>query len=66
MQDIVIDYCSSLMQKAVDQASLRGNKLQAEDILFLMRKDPRKFARCKELLTMNEEIKQARKVQSTP
>ena len=30
-------------------------------IVFLIRKDPRKFARVKDLLTMNEELKRARK-----
>lgn len=38
MQDIVVEYCTTLLQKAVDQASLRGAKLQPEDILFLLRK----------------------------
>uniref|UniRef100_A0A3B4B529 Uncharacterized protein n=1 Tax=Periophthalmus magnuspinnatus TaxID=409849 RepID=A0A3B4B529_9GOBI len=32
-----------------------------QDIVFLIRKDPRKFARVKDLLTMNEELKRARK-----
>jgi maltose-binding protein MalE len=33
----------------------------AEDIVFLVRKDQRKYARVKDLLTMNEELKKARK-----
>lgn len=32
-----------------------------EDIIFIIRKDPKKFARVKELLTMSEELRQARK-----
>ena len=36
-------------------------KVQAEDIIFLVRKEPKMYARVKELLTMNEELKKARK-----
>lgn len=39
----------------------RPGRIQVEDIIFLVRKDPRKYARVKDLLTMNEELKKARK-----
>ncbi len=39
----------------------RTGRVQVEDIVFLVRKDHRKFARVKDLLTMNEELKKARK-----
>ena len=39
----------------------RTGRVQVEDIVFLVRKDMRKFARVKDLLTMNEELKKARK-----
>ncbi|CAK9814371.1 Transcription initiation factor TFIID subunit 13 [Anthophora plagiata] len=39
----------------------RTGRVQVEDIVFLVRKDPRKYARVKDLLTMNEELKKARK-----
>lgn len=39
----------------------RQNKVQIEDLMFLLRKDPRKYARAKDLLIMNEELKKARK-----
>ena len=39
----------------------RQGRVQVEDIVFLIRKDPRKFARVKDLLTMNEGLKRARK-----
>lgn len=62
VEDIAVDYCSSLMRKAMDQGAMRGAKgLNFEDILFVLRKDERKFERGKELLAKNEEIKQARK-----
>ncbi|CAB0015989.1 unnamed protein product [Nesidiocoris tenuis] len=39
----------------------RTGRVQVEDIIFLVRKDPRKYARVRDLLTMNEELKKARK-----
>ncbi|KAK3001750.1 hypothetical protein RJ639_021994 [Escallonia herrerae] len=60
VEDIVVEYVTDLVHKAQDFASKRG-KLLTEDFLFLVRKDPLKFNRCTELLSMNEELKQARK-----
>ncbi|XP_068641818.1 transcription initiation factor TFIID subunit 13 [Aristolochia californica] len=60
VEDIVVEYVTDLVHKAQDTASKRG-KLLTEDFLFLIRKDPPKFHRCTELLSMNEELKQARK-----
>lgn len=60
VEDVLVDYITDMMHKAQDVASRRG-KLTTEDIMFLVRKDPRKFARVKELLAMNEELKRARK-----
>lgn len=39
----------------------RSGRVQVEDIVFLVRKDAKKYARVKELLMMNEELKKARK-----
>lgn len=39
----------------------KQNKVQIEDLMYLLRKDPRKYARAKDLLIMNEELKKARK-----
>jgi transcription initiation factor TFIID subunit 13 len=39
----------------------RAGRVQVEDILHLVRKDSKKYARVKDLLTMNEELKKARK-----
>ena len=41
-------------------ASKRG-KLQTEDLIFLIRKDRKKYARAKELLGMYDELKRAKK-----
>ncbi|KAI3502754.1 hypothetical protein L1887_31039 [Cichorium endivia] len=60
MEDIVMEYVTDMAHKAQDIASKRG-KLLTEDFLFLIRNDLPKVNRCKELLSMNEELKQARK-----
>ena len=39
----------------------RQGRVQVEDIVFLIQKDPRKFTRVKDLLTMNDDLKRARK-----
>ena len=39
----------------------RPGRISVEDIIFLIRKDPKKYSRVKELLIMNEELRKARK-----
>ena len=39
----------------------RVGRIAVEDIIFLIRKDPKKYSRVKELLLMNEELRKARK-----
>ncbi|OAY67519.1 Transcription initiation factor TFIID subunit 13 [Ananas comosus] len=60
VEDIVVEYVTDLVHKAQNVASKRG-KLLTDDFLYLIRKDSRKLHRCTELLSMNEELKQARK-----
>ncbi|XWS44102.1 hypothetical protein CRYUN_Cryun15aG0015900 [Craigia yunnanensis] len=60
MEDIVVEYVTDLAHKAQDIGSKRG-KLSVEDFLHLIRKDLPKLNRCTELLSMQEELKQARK-----
>ncbi|KAF5807911.1 putative transcription factor Hap3/NF-YB family [Helianthus annuus] len=60
VEDIVVEYVTAMVHKAQDIASKRG-KLLTEYFLFSIRKDLPKLNRCKELLSMNEELKQARK-----
>ncbi|EFJ18208.1 hypothetical protein SELMODRAFT_106159 [Selaginella moellendorffii] len=61
MEDMMIEYITDMVHKAQEVSSKRG-KLTTEDVMFLVRKDIRKYARVKELLSMNEELKRARKV----
>ncbi|RVE70273.1 hypothetical protein OJAV_G00062200 [Oryzias javanicus] len=59
LEDQVIEFITEMTHKAMSFG--RQGRVQVEDIVFLIRKDPRKFARVKDLLTMNEELKRARK-----
>lgn len=59
LEDLVIQYISEITYKAMEVG--KAGRVTVEDILFLMRKDARKYTRVKELLLMNEELKKARK-----
>ena len=55
----MIEFITETTHKCMDIG--RTGRIQVEDIIFLVRKDPKKYSRVKELLTMNEELKKARK-----
>ncbi|XP_059618639.1 transcription initiation factor TFIID subunit 13 [Phlebotomus argentipes] len=59
LEDLVIEFITETTHRAMEIG--RTGRVQVEDIVFLVRKDPRKYARVKDLLTMNEELKRARK-----
>merc|ERR1719204_1720546 len=59
LEDLVMEFITNMTQKAMEIG--RPGKVQVEDIIFLVRKQPRMYARVRELLTMNEELKRARK-----
>ncbi|GLG94809.1 hypothetical protein R5R35_014829 [Gryllus longicercus] len=59
LEDLVIEFITEMTHKAMEVG--RTGRVQVEDIVFLVRKDSRKYARVKDLLTMNEELKKARK-----
>ena len=59
LEDLVVDFIRDQTRKAMEVG--RSDKVHVEDTVFLIRKDPKKFTRVKELLTMNEELKKARK-----
>jgi len=60
VEDIVMEHITEMTLKAT-QVGAKRNKFQTEDLVFLIRKDRKKYARVKELLTMHEELKRARK-----
>ena len=59
LEDLLIEFITETTHKCMDIG--RTGRIQVEDIIFLVRKDPKKYSRVKELLTMNEELKKARK-----
>lgn len=59
LEDMVIAYITEVICKAMDVG--KSGRVQVEDIMYLVRTDPKKFARVKDLLSMNEELKKARK-----
>lgn len=59
LEDLVIQYISEITYKAMEIG--KSGRVTVEDILFLTKKDARKYTRVKELLLMNEELKKARK-----
>ncbi|XP_065917026.1 transcription initiation factor TFIID subunit 13-like [Dysidea avara] len=59
VEDLAIDFVTEMTLKAMDVG--KKGKVQVEDITFLIRKDPKKHARVRDLLMMNEELKKARK-----
>lgn len=59
LDDLVLEFITDMTQKAMEIG--RSGRVQVEDIIFLVRKQPRMYARVRDLLTMNEELKKARK-----
>ncbi|KHN76302.1 Transcription initiation factor TFIID subunit 13 [Toxocara canis] len=59
LENIVVDYIGELCQRALHVG--KPGKLSLEDIHYLIRRDAKKFGRVKDLLSMSEELKKARK-----
>lgn len=59
VEDLVMDFVTEMTFKAMEVG--KSGKVHVNDIIFLIRKDPKKYRRVKELLMMNEELKKARK-----
>ncbi|XP_045111541.1 transcription initiation factor TFIID subunit 13-like isoform X1 [Portunus trituberculatus] len=59
LEDMVIEFITQMTQRAMEVG--RSGRVQVEDVMYLVRKDKRKYARVHDLLNMNEELKKARK-----
>lgn len=59
VEDLVLKYITDTTLKALEVG--KTGKITVEDIMHLLKRDPRKLSRVKELLTMNEELKKSRK-----
>jgi len=59
LEDIVLEFIIQMTQQAMEVG--RSGRVTVEDVLYLVRKDKRKTARVHELLSMNEQLRKARK-----
>jgi transcription initiation factor TFIID subunit 13 len=59
LEDVVVEYITEMSKMAMDIG--RPGRISVEDVIFLIRKDAKKYSRVKELLMMNEELRKARK-----
>ena len=63
VEDLVVEFITEMSVKAMEVG--KKGKIHVDDILFLIRKDSKKYARVRDLLTMNEELKQAKRIFET-
>lgn len=59
IEELVIRFITEMTQKAMDVG--KSGRVQVNDIIFIIRKDQKKYARVKDLLTMKEQIDKAKK-----
>lgn len=59
VEEICIEYILEMTQKAAEIGAEEG-KVHVNDLLALVRRHPRKYARATELLRVDREIKKAR------
>merc|ERR1711997_826830 len=59
LDDLVLEFITDTTRKAMEIG--RSGRVQVEDIIFLVRTKSKMYARVRDLLTMNEELKKARK-----
>ena len=63
MEDLVVEFITETTLKAMEVG--KKGKIHVDDILFLVRKDTKKYTRVKDLLNMNEELKKAKQIFDT-
>ena len=59
VEDLVVQFITEMTVKAMEVG--KSGKVHVNDIMFILRRDPKKYARVNDLLRMNEELKKARK-----
>lgn len=59
LEDLVIHFIGDTALRALEVG--RSGRVTVEDVMYLVRRDPRKYSRVRDLLNMNEELKKARK-----
>ncbi|PVU84597.1 hypothetical protein BB559_007539 [Furculomyces boomerangus] len=61
LEDLLIDYINEICIKAASVSGKR-QRVTVDDFKFALRKDPKKLARVEELISLNKEIENARKM----
>ncbi|XP_018654697.1 serine/threonine kinase [Schistosoma mansoni] len=59
VEDIAVRHIIEMTKKALKIG--KPGKISVEDVTYLVRRDPKKFSRVKELLLLSEELRRARK-----
>jgi len=59
LEDLVVEFISEMTKKSMEVG--RPGRISVEDVIYLIRKDSKKFSRVKELLLMSEALRKARK-----
>jgi len=65
VEDCLEDFLERFLRQASKLARPRGGKVRTEDLLTVLKRDPKKLGRVEELLFMNEELKKVRKAIDT-
>ena len=63
VDDLVVEFITEMSLKTMEVG--KKGKMHVDDLLFLIRRDPKKYARIRDLLQMNEELKQAKRIFET-
>lgn len=59
VEELVVQFIIEMTQKAMEVG--KSGRVHVNDVIFIIRKDKRKYARVKDLLTMKEQIDKAKK-----
>lgn len=59
LNDLAIDYITEITSKAVNIG--KSGQIDVDDVLYLTRKDIKKYSRIKSLIEVNEDLKSARR-----
>lgn len=59
MEELVIQFVTEMTLKAMEVG--KSGRVHVNDIIFIIRKDRKKYSRVNDLLTMKEQIDKARK-----
>ncbi|DBA91542.1 TPA: Transcription initiation factor TFIID subunit 13 [Trebouxia sp. C0004] len=62
VEDMVINYVVDTWQKTLASAHSRLTKVSEKDVIFLLRKDKKKYERARELLYLEDQIAIAKRV----